>query len=68
MELSNLGPKAFAIGAGDDEVFAEDDSSVGESLRLRISSRLKNCSRNLQICVLSFSLDFPMNNVIAKYY
>ena len=27
-ELSNLGLKAFAITAGDEEVFAEDDSSV----------------------------------------
>ena len=31
-ELSNLGLKAFAIGAGDEEVFAEDDSSVGDLL------------------------------------
>ena len=29
-ELFNLGPRAFAIGAEDDEVFADDDSSVGE--------------------------------------
>ena len=29
-ELSNLGLKAFAIGAGDEEVFAEDDSSIGD--------------------------------------
>ena len=29
-ELSNLGLKAFAIGAEDEEVFAEDDSSVGD--------------------------------------
>ena len=35
-ELSNLGLKAFAIGTGDEEVFAEgaslvDDRTVGES-------------------------------------
>ena len=30
-ELSNLGFKAFAISAGDKEVFAEDDSPVSES-------------------------------------
>ena len=29
-ELSNLGLKVFAIGAGDEEVFADDDSSVGD--------------------------------------
>ena len=29
-ELSNLGLKAFKIGAGDKEVFADDDSSVGD--------------------------------------
>ena len=28
--LSNLGLKAFAIGAGDKEVFPEDDTSVGD--------------------------------------
>ena len=28
-ELSNLGIKAFAIGVGDEEVFADDGSSVG---------------------------------------
>ena len=29
-ELSNIGLKAFAIGAGDEEVFSEDDSSVSD--------------------------------------
>ena len=29
-ELSNLGLKAFAIGAQDEEVFADNDSSVGD--------------------------------------
>ena len=28
-ELSNVGLKAFAIGVWDEEVFAEDDSSIG---------------------------------------
>ena len=30
-EQSNLGLKAFAIGSGDGEVFAEGATSVGES-------------------------------------
>ena len=29
-ELSNLGLKAFAIGAGDEEVFADDNSLVSD--------------------------------------
>ena len=29
-ELSNLGLKAYAIGAGDEEVFTDNDSSVGD--------------------------------------